>query len=156
METNGLREKLFLTQRKKIRTEELLMLLSFPKKRPTLYNIKQFLSWLYIFRIFVPSLLLLPPRVPPPSGSPSLCHWTTLSQVIGAILRVGRGKREKKKGKREKNERTKKERVIISNIILRLEVSGGHYMSSLKYKVREYQPVVFMSLSLLIVRRRKT
>lgn len=55
-------------------------------------------------------------------------------------------KTEKKRQKREKKKRTKgvkKETVIIiSNIILRLEVSRGHGMSLLKYKVREYQPVV--------------
>lgn len=84
------------------------------------------LSRLYIFTIFIPSLLP-PPRVPRPSGSPSLRHWNILSRVIGAILRVGMERKRETKRREPRGVKKETLRVIIrSNIILRLEVSWGH------------------------------
>lgn len=60
---------------------------------------------------------------------------------MGAILRVGEKLEGKQYRERRKYGSKGGETVIIRvDIILRLEVSWGHAMSLLKYKVKEYQP----------------
>lgn len=103
------------------------------------------LSRLYIFTIFILSLL---PDPSPCSSSlrlPSLHHWNILSRVIGAILGVGmetkKDRRRGKSGRNKKKTKWSKDKIlwviIRTNIILILEVSWGHIVSLLKYKVRE-------------------
>lgn len=138
-----------------------------PKEITTHYITKNnpslslFVSLGYIFSQSSSPLCLssLPMSVPPQALLPSSLKYIISSNRSNMKSWDGE-KREEKRQRRKSGTKGGKEEtlqvIIRGNIILRLEVSWGHSVSLLKYKVGRISASGFMSLSLLIVRGKET